>query len=189
MISHQILLAVILFILGGTAKLADLYNEHGLAEPFKGASYLSGVIWGLCGVIVMLISPLAGLTYIAHVLYWFRRIKLEYSNHALAGVMIVLGGYYLQGEFLYSHRNDLIGVYLAYLLTGYVHSYFKNNYPSTRKFLRLRLRIYLVPLCYSLYQCSLDPIMATIFGMVGCELVTYLYREYAYDPREAALMK
>jgi len=189
MTTEQIVLAIVLFILGVIAKYADLYNEHGLPEPFKGASYLSGLAWGMCGIIVIIISPLAGLTYIAHVLYWFRRVKLEYSNHALAGVMIVLGGYYFQGEFLYQHRNDLLAVYLGYLITGYIHSYFKNNYPASRTFLRLRLRIYLIPLLYSFYQNSLDPILATVFGMIGCELVTGFYKKYSYDPREAALMK
>jgi len=180
---HYLLLAIISFTFGISAKYADLYNEHGLKEPFKGASYLAGLIWGICGVLILIISPLSGLTYIAHILYWFQRIKLEYPNHATAGVIVLLAGYY-QGDFLYQHRMELVAVYLAYLTTGYLHSYLQAYYPAMKSFLRLRLRIYLIPLFYSFYHHNWEPIVATCFGMLGTELITSLYRDYADDLRK-----
>ena len=179
--SHQAVLAMVLFIFGISAKYADLYNEHGLKERFKGISYLCGIVWGLCGVITIIISPFAGITYIAHVLYWFHRVKLEYPNHAVAGVMILLGGYYFQGDILFKYRDELIILYLSYLITGYLNVYLKYNYTVLRKFLRLRLRIYLIPVCYAWYHHDLDPIIATVFGMLGTELITNVYKKYSND--------
>lgn len=181
---NQIALAVCSFVLGITAKYADLYNEHGLSQHFKGASFLSGIIWGLSGLGMIYFSPFGGLTYIAHILYWFQRVKLEYSNHATAGVMMILAGFCLQSQFLYEYRFDLIFVFLAYLVTGIIQKYFKLNYPKTKGFWRLRLRIYLIPLVYGILRQTLDPVIATGFGMIGCELITNLYRKYAADLRE-----
>lgn len=175
---HQLILAVNLFIFGVSAKYADLYNEHGLPEKYKGISYLAGIIWGVCGVFTIFISPIAGLSYIAHVLYWFHRVKLEYSNHALAGVMILLAGFYFSGNYLYTHRLELVVLYLLYLITGYLNTYLKNHYSYLRKFLRLRLRIYLIPFAYTLYTQNLDPILATLFGMLGTEIITCLYSQH-----------
>lgn len=174
-------IAAVSFILGIGAKYADLVNEHGLKERFKGVGMLAGFVWGLAGIGMVYLSPLGGLTYIAHILYWFRKVKLEFSNHALAGVMMVLGGFYFQGEFYHQHRIELVAVYLAYLLTGHVQTYFKQNYPATRKFWRLRLRIYLVPIAYSLYHGSIEPMLCTGFGMIACELMNVIYREYQAD--------
>lgn len=178
---EQMMLALFSFSLGITAKYADLVDEHGVKEHFKGAGMLSGWLWGLSGLGMVWVSPFGGLTYIAHVLYWFQRIKLEFPNHALAGVIMVLSGFYFQGEFLYEYRNDLIAVYLAYTITGYIQAYFKVNYPASKHFWRLRLRIYLIPIAYAIYRQSLDPIIATGFGMIGCEIMTYCYRAYKDD--------
>ena len=174
-------LAVVSLILGLAAKYADFMNEHGLPEHFKGAGLLAGFLWGLAGIGMIVVSPLAGLTYIAHVLYWFLRVKLEYPNHALAGIMMVLGGFAFQGQFLYQYRLDLLGVFLAYTVTGYVQTYFKTRYPGTRKFWRLRLRIYAIPLLYSLYWWNIEPMIATGFGMIGCEFMNLIYRDYQED--------
>lgn len=179
--TDQMLLAFFSFSLGITAKYADLLNEHGLKSSFKWAGFLSGLAWGASGVGMIAVSPLGGLTYIAHVLYWFLKIKLEFQNHALAGIMMILGGFYFQGEFLQLYFNDLLGVFLAYTATGYLQGYFKEHSPKTRPFWRLRLRIYLVPIVYALYRSRLDPIIATGFGMIACELMTYVFRDYSED--------
>ena len=133
---------------------------------------------------ILLLSPFAGLIYVAHVLYWFWRVKLEYFNHALAGVLIVLSGFLFQGEFLQERRCDLIAVFLAYLMTGYIQTYFKNACPRSIPFWRLRLRIYLISIRYALYRKSWDPILTTGCGMVGCEWLTWIFRNYREDRRK-----
>lgn len=169
------------FIFGIFAKYADLVNEHGLNEHFQGAGILSGFIWGGAGVGLLVVSPLAGITYIAHVLYWFLKVKLEFYNHAIAGVMILLFGFVYRGDFIFDHRWDLVALFAGYLLTGVVQSYFKNKFPDSAWFWRLRLRIYLVPAAYSLYTQNWEPIVATIFGMMGTELMAVHYRAYSAD--------
>lgn len=181
---NLILLIICSFILGLTAKYADLVNEHGLKEHFRGAGILSGYLWGLCGVGIILSSPLASLTYVAHILYWFWRVKLEYSNHAIAGVIMLLSAFFLQGEFLFEYRWHLVCIFFAYLITGYIQTYFKEKYPASASFWRLRIRIYLIPFLYSLYTQNWDPIIATCFGMIGCEWITLNFREYWNDLRK-----
>ena len=178
---QYLILSLLSLFFGVTAKYADLVNEHGLKEYFKGSGILAGLLWGAAGIGILQFSPFAGITYIAHVLYWFQLIKLEFPNHALAGVMILLGGFFFQGDFLFQHRNELFLLYLAYTVTGYIQSYFKRNNPSTYQFWRLRLRIYLIPLIYSFYLHNSAPFIATLFGMIGCEVMTYLYRAYKDD--------
>ena len=186
---NQIALAICSFTLGIFAKYADLYNEHGLPEHFKGASALSGLIWGFAGMGMIYFSPFGGLTYIAHILYWFQRVKLEYSNHATAGVIMVLSGFLLQGTFLAAYSMDLLLVFGAYLVTGIIQTYFKVNYPKTKKFWRLRLRIYLIPIVYAVVRQTIDPIIATGFGMIACEIVTNAYKKYAADVRGPGAVK
>lgn len=180
---NQILLALCSFILGVAGKYADLVNEHGLKEHIKGLGTLSGYIWGFAGMGMLLSSPLGGLTYVAHILYWFWRIKLEFPNHALAGVIMLLSAFFFRGAFLQEHSAELVTIFLAYLITGYIQSYFKTNYPKSRWFWRLRFRIYLIPIVYSLYTKSWDPIIATGFGMIGCEWLTLSFHEYWEDKR------
>lgn len=181
---NYFLIALVSFGLGITAKYADFVDEHGLTEHFKGAGILSGVLWGLFGVAMVYLSPLGGLTYVAHVLYWFYRVKLEFPNHAIAGVMMVLAGFFFQGQFYFENRLDLIGVFLLYLSTGYIQTYFKTNYPQTRKFWRLRLRIYAIPVGYSLFTLNVEPIICTGFGMIGCELMNLIFKDYQNDVRD-----
>jgi hypothetical protein len=180
---NQLILAGSSFILGVAGKYADLVNEHGLKEYFKGAGILSGYIWGLAGIGMLLCSPLAGLTYVAHVLYWFWRIKLEYPNHALAGTLMLLAAFFFQGQVLQELRYDLLIIFSSYLLTGYLQTYLKKKYPQSAPFWRLRFRIYLIPALYALYTTSLDPLIATSFGMIGCEWITWYFRQYAIDLR------
>lgn len=186
MTTDQILLAICSFILGVTGKYADLVNEHGLKQHFYGAGILSGYLWGLAGMGMLFYSPFGGLTYVAHVLYWFWRVKLEYPNHALAGVIMLLSAFFLRGAFLQEHCWELIAVFMAYLVSGYIQTYFKENYPHSAPFWRLRFRIYLIPIVYTIYTKNWDPCIATGFGMIGCEWITLSYREYWEDQRKTS---
>lgn len=177
MLFSFISLALAASFLGGIAKYADLLNEHGVTPQFNEPPILSGLLWGISGIAIMLISPVAGLTYVAHVLYWFLRVKLEYPNHAIAGVMILLSSFLLQPYFYASHSLELFGVFLGYTITGYIHTYLKKNKPSCRAFLRLRFRIYFVPLIYSFYLWDFAPFISTCFGMLACEIVTHYFRD------------
>jgi hypothetical protein len=142
---------------------------------------LAGVVWGAAGCAMIVVSPLAGLTYVAHVLYWFQRIKLEYPNHATAGVMMLLAAFTAQGQFFTSHSFELIAIFLAYLVSGQIQTWFKVHRPATRPFWRLRLRIYLIPLVYSIYHWNIEPLVATTFGMIGCEYMTLRYSVHGED--------
>ena len=79
------LLIIFSFFFGVLTKLADLFNEHGLKEPFKGAAFLSGISWGMIGACLISLNPEVCLFYTGLLLYWILRIKLDYKNHAIGG--------------------------------------------------------------------------------------------------------
>src|SRR4051794_2023630 len=83
------MVAVLAFAFGLTSKTADLLNEHGL-QWLRGASLASGFVWGALGVVLVLNDRQVAAVLAATVLYWFLRNKLDYANHATAGVMILL---------------------------------------------------------------------------------------------------
>jgi hypothetical protein len=169
------------FICGATNKYADLFNEHGLPQPFPYINILSGVIWGIAGSYLIYANSEVGLTYIAMVLYWFLRIKLEYFNHALAGVLMLLTAFYFQSEYIMVHKLELVCLFLGYTVTGYIQKYFKENTVNLSWFWKLRLRIYIVPLVYSIFINDFIPLLVTIIAMLGNEIVRYIYKDYEND--------
>lgn len=173
---HYLLVALLSFLFGLISKYADLMNEHGLPEPFRGGRLISGFLWGAAGILMCLLSPFTAITYIAHILYWFQKIKLEYPNHAWAGTSILFCGYFLLGAFLFEHRIELFFLYFAYTLTGMIQSTCRKKFPKTIPFWRLRIRIYLIPLIYSIWSQDPDPFLATLIGMIGTEWLSIKYR-------------
>ncbi len=70
-------------------KLADLLDEHGL-KLFPGAQMLFGILWGFFGSLLVLgPSDIANVT-LAMVLAFIVRMRIDYRNHAIAAVMIVI---------------------------------------------------------------------------------------------------
>ncbi|HEV3365403.1 MAG TPA: hypothetical protein VG795_14940 [Acidimicrobiia bacterium] len=160
---------------GFTSKFADLCNEHGV-RWFRGADLALGAVWGAAGAALVLTDPAVGAVVVATTLYWFLRVKLEYPNHALAGVLIMLAALALDDR----RRPDflpVLGLLTWLAASGYVNTYLKESFPlpehrRLHRFLRLRLRYYAGPLVYALCIHRVEPLASTIAGFLGTEVLT-----------------
>lgn len=60
-------------------------------------------------------------------------------------------------------------------LSHFIHRRLKGRNPDLSRFLRLRLRLYLIPLIFSLAVGDPVPFLATLSGMIGVEIITNYY--------------
>lgn len=160
------------FFFGITTKYADLFNEHGLKPPFRGAEVLAGIAWGVLGGFLIISEEHVAVLFTALVLYWIYQIKLDYLNHAIGGVIMLLVSFgYLKG----AHQSELVVLTGAYILSGMLHSFLRTRVTDIRY---LRLRFYLIPLAYSCFIRNFSPFFATLMGLIGVESVNYLHYHY-----------
>jgi hypothetical protein len=159
------------FCFGVTNKLADLMNEHGLnwGRPLN---ILMGFIWGFLGALLVIQSTTLAVSYISLVLYWFLMLKLDYHNHAIAGVIILISGFYTGCSLSIVEISILTS---TYFILGILNNSLKNRSPTIDNILRLRLKIYLVPLAFSIYAGDFLPFYTTVLGMIGVELITFYF--------------
>ena len=90
MLDPQLLLILLYSALFAfTIKIADLLDEHGL-KLFKGSKLLFGICWGILLALLVLSNPIVGSLWIAIFLYWVIYLKVDYPNHAIASVILLL---------------------------------------------------------------------------------------------------
>lgn len=160
------LFAVASFLFGFTTDFADLLDEHGL-KWFKFSDITFGVLWGLFGVYIIFTSVSAGLFVIALVLYWLYRGKLDYPNHALAGVMIFLSA------FLFFSNNKISLAYVLIPFVALVFSwklgvYVKLNHKSWGNLkIVILIRHFIAPLFLSILLNSFYPVYFFTFSIIG----------------------
>lgn len=88
-LSNPIILLTSSFLFGISTKIADLQNEHGL-KLFKGANILFGILWGFFASLIVIGNALVGTFYLAILLHWILRNKIDYLNHGIAAAMILI---------------------------------------------------------------------------------------------------
>lgn len=175
-------LLIIFSVLGGGGnKYADLLNEHGLKHPFRYASLFYGLLWGGATSFLVYYNPYVCILYLATTLYWFLKLKLEYTNHALAGILIICTSIYFYGDFLKKEFDLFFLIFALFTVTGYLQTYLKNKNIGSWWFWRMRLRIYLIPLALSIIVDDYTPFLVTIISMIANEMVRYYYFNYEND--------
>ena len=108
-------------LFGLFTKLADLTDEHGL-KWFKGDALLFGILWGIFGALVVMGSPLLGAFYVAILLHWILRGKIDFLNHQIATIIILMA-------FIFSLQSYtinwylFISIFIAYSLFGFMRDY------------------------------------------------------------------
>jgi len=83
------------FITGVLTKAADLFVEHGYKSSNL-TKILLGIGWGFFGSLVVIGSPLVGAFYLAILLSWIIRYKLDYYNHGIGGALILITIFFVQ---------------------------------------------------------------------------------------------
>ncbi|MBI3572476.1 hypothetical protein HY091_03025 [Candidatus Kaiserbacteria bacterium] len=85
-------LIICAIIYGVTMKVADLLDEHGL-KWFKYSNILFGFLWGIAGVLVILLSnPIVVSTVVAMNIAFIVRNRLDFLNHQIAATLIIVAG-------------------------------------------------------------------------------------------------
>lgn len=83
-----LLMYVLLF--GATLKIADLLDEHGL-KLFRGSALLFGILWGTFGALLILGNNLLANFFLALLIHWILRYRIDYLNHGIgASIMLLL---------------------------------------------------------------------------------------------------
>jgi len=75
---------------GITMKIADLFNEHGLKEWFKGSRILFGFLWGIFGALLVISNVYVANVILAMILAFIVRMRIDYLNHAIATLIIII---------------------------------------------------------------------------------------------------
>lgn len=83
----MILLYAVLY--GVTMKVADLLDEHGL-KLFKGSKIIFGILWGLFGALLVVSDVQIANIVLAIILSFIIRLRIDYRNHAIATVIIII---------------------------------------------------------------------------------------------------
>ena len=79
---------------GATMKIADLFDEHGMKSWFKGDRIIFGLLWGFFGILLVLSRPDIANVTLAMILAFLVRMRVDYRNHAIATVMIIVAFLY-----------------------------------------------------------------------------------------------
>jgi len=86
--THFIILYAISY--GVTMKIADLFDEHGLKEWFKGSRILFGFLWGIFGALLVISNVYVANVILAMILAFIVRMRVDYLNHAIATLIIII---------------------------------------------------------------------------------------------------
>jgi len=89
-LSSTLALSLLAVAFGVTMKLADLLDEHGL-KWFKGSDLIFGLLWGITGGMLLLFGGVViANILLAMVLAFLVRNRLDYINHQVAALIIVV---------------------------------------------------------------------------------------------------
>jgi len=121
------MIIVYALLYGVTMKIADLLNEHGL-KWFKGSGIVFGILWGLFGSLLVVSDVTVANVILAMVLVYILRGLVDYKNHALATVMIIL-------SFL-AFSNFQYGIFFIFFFVFLIAGYLKDVVIPYRKFIK-----------------------------------------------------
>jgi len=89
LLSNPITILILSALFGVTVKIADLLDEHGL-KLFRGAPILFGFLWGIIGSLMFLSNQLVAMFILAILIHWVLRYRIDYLNHGIAAVIILM---------------------------------------------------------------------------------------------------
>lgn len=112
----MIIIYAILF--GICMKIADLLDEHGL-KLFKGSAIIFGILWGLFGFFLVLSNNIIANIMLAMILAFFIRNRLDYMNHKIASLIIIVS-FLIYAEF---NLVLFLSFFLTFLIFGLLKDY------------------------------------------------------------------
>jgi len=108
------LLLINSLLFGFFTKLADLLDEHGL-KMFKGADIFFGFVWGIFGTLAIIFSPLLATFYLAMLINWIIRGRIDYLNHRIATAIILVSVFF---SGILANLDQILFIITTTLFTG-----------------------------------------------------------------------
>lgn len=163
------------FVFGAANKMADFHNEHGL-KTFKHANIAFAVIWAASGIYLTSVSAILAIYYIAVIMDFFVRVKLDYVDHTLAsGIILFAGMYFLPQVYLPYAVISAAALTAGLALSRYLLMLFRVENRLVK-----RSRFIIIPLLFSILVQNYLPLLAAVAGMFGVELMVRIYRGYEF---------
>ncbi|MBI4134896.1 MAG: hypothetical protein HY471_02220 [Candidatus Sungbacteria bacterium] len=160
-----LLQVVIAFIYGFFNDFSDLLDEHGL-RWFPGATVLTGIIWAVAGVLLMISYPPIAMYEIGILLFWLVAGKLDYFNHQLAAAIIFITAFWQFQQGMLS----LSWVVLSFLIIWGLSLLAKRIKRKYGNLAILHIRHFVVPAVLSFLVGNPLPSLLHGFAMLGCFL-------------------
>ncbi len=114
------MLLVYAALFGTTMKIADLFNEHNVKPWFKGSGFIFGILWGIFGSLLIISNIYVANVLLAMVLAFIIRMRIDYKNHAIATLIIIIT-FLLKSNFM----PILFFIFLAvFIIFGSIKDYF-----------------------------------------------------------------
>lgn len=82
------------WLTGVFTKLADVANDDGLSVS-RGLNIFLGILWGICGALVVLGNAYVAAFYFGILLSWIHRYKLDNYSHGIGGSIILVAIFYV----------------------------------------------------------------------------------------------
>lgn len=145
MLENPIIILILSALFGFSVKTADLLDEHGL-KLFKGAPIFFGILWGVIGSLLILSSNLMAVFFLAILLQWILRFRIDYLNHGIAAVIMVITFLYNLNSF---DMNWIVflTIFISYSIFGLLNdaSDRKEIKGKLGKFFKLNIHLIIFP--------------------------------------------
>lgn len=173
MIEHPLIILLLSAIFGFVLKIADLLNEHGL-KLFKGANILFGILWGIIGALLILSNNLIAVFFIALLFHWILRYRIDYLNHGIGTVIILITFLYNLNNFSMNWTVFLM-IFISYSIFGLINDAADRGEIKGKigKFLKLNFP-------YIIFPAILILINTNYWIILGCSALHLLFYNLAY---------
>jgi hypothetical protein len=170
---YSILILSILF--GITVKIADLLDEHGL-KWFRGSTILFGVLWGFIGGLLILSNNIMANFFIAILLHWILRYRIDYLNHGIAASIMFIIFIWNLPNFV-SNWLIILLIFIPYSLFGAINDYIDRHKikGNLAKIIQFRMDTFIFPLILTIINIEYWIILASSILQVVFYMATTHY--------------
>jgi hypothetical protein len=162
------ILPLVSLLFGVTQKIADGHDEHGL-NWFPGAPIFFGLTWGLLGCVLVRATPAHFSIYFSLCLYWIFKLKIDYTNHATAIILIFISA--LNVDFKISVKA-IISLLMTYIILDFVKVYLNLH---KLWFYRYWIHFLIIPILFDVMNGNLYTTPCIVSNLVGIRLSKKLF--------------
>lgn len=177
------LLLIYAVLFGTTMKMADLLDEHGL-RLFKGSALLFGILWGGFGALMILGNTFVANFFIAMLIHWILRYRIDYLNHGTAASIMLIAFLYNLPSFTIDWLLFLV-IFIGYSAHGLLNDAAdrKEIRGIFAKYFKSNLHYITIPLILTMINPLYWIVLAiSVLHIVSYEVTKHLGMKYAKSP-------